>query len=250
MRSADILGVRLDDVTLAETLDLIDGFVASGQPHLIATTNTEFVMAAQSDGEFRRVLNTAALSVPDGVGLLWGLRLLGMPMREHVRGTDTVERLVERAAARGYSLFLLGAGEGVAAAAAEKLRERHPGLRIAGTYAGSPDPRFDDEIAEVLRAAGRVDILFVAYGAPAQEKWISRNQGRLGIPVAIGVGGVFDFIAGRAKRAPVWIRRLELEWLYRLIRQPWRWKRQLALPRFALRVLATRLKVGRRLPSD
>ncbi|MDA8187228.1 MAG: WecB/TagA/CpsF family glycosyltransferase [Dehalococcoidales bacterium] len=242
MRSVEILGVRLDDVTLQETIDTLDGFIQSGQPHLIATTNTEFVMAAQRDLEYRRLLNSADLSIPDGVGLIWGLRVLGKPIRKHVRGTDTVERLMALAAQKGYSVFLLGAAEGVAAMAAERLKARHPGLKIAGTYAGSPDPRFDDAIVEMIRKAGPVDILLVAYGAPAQEKWIARNMSRMNVPVAIGVGGVFDFFSGRVKRAPTLIRNLELEWLYRLWQQPWRWRRQLALPRFALCVL--RLKVG------
>ena len=238
MNSVEILGVRLDDVTLNETLDIIEDFIASGQPHAIVTTNTEFVMAAQTDEEFRNILNSADLSFPDGVGLIWGLRLLGVQLREHVRGTDTVERLMERAATKGYNVFLLGGAEGVAEVAADKLRERYPRLKIAGTYAGSPDPMLDDVTVEIIRKAGHVDILLVAYGAPAQEKWIARNIHRLGVPVAMGVGGVFDFIAGRAKRAPLWVRRIELEWLYRLLQQPWRWRRQLALPKFAMRVLA------------
>lgn len=238
MRSAEILGVRVDDVTLDETLDVVEDFIASGGPHAVVTTNTEFVMAAQRDEEFRSILNAADLSIPDGVGLIWGLRLLGTRIREHVRGTDTVERLMERAAAKGYSVFLLGAAEGIAAAAADKLKERYPQLRVAGAYAGSPDTKFDDRIVEIIRNAGHIDILLVAYGAPAQEKWIARNLHHLDISVAIGVGGVFDFISGRAKRAPLWVRRLELEWLYRLLHQPWRWRRQLALPRFAIRVLA------------
>jgi N-acetylglucosaminyldiphosphoundecaprenol N-acetyl-beta-D-mannosaminyltransferase len=223
MRSVQVLGVRLDDVTLEETIDFLEGFIKSRSPHLVATNNTEFVMMAQKDEEFRRVLNAADLSIPDGIGLILGLRFLGTPVREHVRGTDTVWKILERAAHQGYSVFLLGAAEGVAALAAEKLRETFPTIRIAGTHAGSPDPRNDDEIVEIIRAASPVDILLVAYGAPAQEKWIARNKDRLGIPVAIGVGGVFDFIAGRVKRAPVWIQRLELEWLYRLWKQPWRW---------------------------
>ncbi len=242
MRSVEILGVRVDDVTLDETLDVVEDFIASGGPHAVVTTNTEFVMAAQRDEEFRSILNAADLSIPDGVGLIWGLRLLGTRIREHVRGTDTVERLMERAAAKGYSVFLLGAAEGVAAAAADKLKERYPQLRVAGAYAGSPDIKFDDRIVEIIRNAGHIDILLVAYGAPAQEKWIARNLPRLDISVAIGVGGVFDFISGRAKRAPLWVRRLELEWLYRLLHQPWRWRRQLALPRFAIRVLALKAR--------
>lgn len=241
-KSVEVFGVRLDDVTLDETLDILEGYIQSGTPHLVATNNTEFVMVAQKDEEFRQVLNSADLSIPDGVGLIWGLGILGTPVRQHVRGTDTVWQLLERAAVKGYSVFLLGAAEGVAEAAADRMRERYPRIKIAGTYAGSPDPRHDDAMVDIVRKAGHVDILLVAYGAPAQEKWIARNKERLGVPVAMGVGGVLDFIAGRVKRAPAWIRRIELEWLYRLWQQPWRWKRQLALPEFALKVLALKAK--------
>lgn len=242
MRRAKIYGVPVDDVTLEETLDLIDGYIASGQPHFIATTNTEFVMAARKDAAFRATLNAADLSIPDGIGVILGLRLLGFPVREHVRGTDLVERLMARAAARGYRVFLLGAMEGVAGEAAKRLVERYPRLQIAGTYAGSPAPDHDDEAARKIAEAGPVDILLVAYGAPRQEQWIERNRERLGVPVAIGVGGVFDFLAGRVPRAPTLVRRLEMEWLYRLIRQPWRWRRQLVLPHFAFKVLGLKLR--------
>ena len=137
----------------------------------------------------------------------------------------------------------MGAAEGVARAAAEQLRRRHPGLDVVGTHAGSPAPEDEDEIVGNITRA-RPDILFVAYGAPQQEKWIARNLGRLGVPVAMGVGGAFDFISGHAKRAPGWMRRFGLEWLYRLCHEPWRWRRMLALPRFACLVLRARL--GRR----
>lgn len=241
-RRVDILGVRVSDVTYDEAVAIIKERIAARQPTPVVTPNTEFVVAAQSDRAFRAVINEAALSIPDGIGLILASRLLGQPLREHVRGTDLVERLAALAAAEGLRLFLLGAAEGVAEQAAARLVERHPGLRIVGTHAGVPDPAYDGTARAAVAASGRVDILLVAYGAPSQEKWIARNLPQLDVPVAIGVGGVFDFISGRAKRAPVWVRRVELEWLYRLIRQPWRWQRQLALPRFALLVLAERLR--------
>lgn len=242
VNSVELLGIRLDDVTLDETVDILEGYIASDTPHLIATTNTEFIMAARKNREFRAVLNAADLSFADGIGVILGLRLFGQRVREHVRGTDVVEKLVERAAGKGYSIFMLGAQEGVAEEAAARLKERYPRLKIAGTHSGSPRPEYDDEQVALIQAAGPVDILLVAYGAPAQETWIYRNMQRTGVPVAIGVGGVFDFLAGRVPRAPRLIRRLELEWLYRLIRQPWRWRRQLVLPQFVLVVLAERVR--------
>ncbi|TAK35286.1 MAG: glycosyltransferase [Chloroflexota bacterium] len=236
-RSLAILGVRVDDVTYGEALEFSRRFIRSGKPHLLVTVNTEFVVSAQKDARFRDVINTAALSVPDGGGLLLAGRIFGFPLREQVRGTDLADRLAELCALEGHRLFLLGAAEGVAAEAGRRLSTKYPGLQVAGTYGGSPDPGRDAEMVARVRQAGRVDVLLVAYGAPAQELWIARNLERLGTPVAMGVGGVFDYFSGRVPRAPKWMRDLGLEWLYRLVRQPWRWRRQLALPRFALTVL-------------
>ena len=141
------------------------------------------------------------------------------------------------AADNGWPLFLLGAGPGVADEAAKILTERNPALIVAGTYAGSPDPVENDGIVERVNASG-AQILLVAYGAPKQDMWIDRNRHALKhIRVAMGIGGSLDFIAGRAVRAPIWVQDLGLEWLHRLIKEPWRWRRMLALPRFGWRVL-------------
>ncbi len=233
-RAVEVLGVRVDDVTYVEALSLCEEFVAAGGPHLVTTVNTEFVMAARADPTYREILNGAALAVPDGIGLLLAAKLAGHPLREHVRGTDLVNQLACLSARTGYRLFFLGGQQGAGAAAAAALRRRWPGLDVAGCYEGSPDPAADAETVGAVRAAGRVDILLVAYGAPAQERWIARNQAATGAPVAIGVGGVFNYLSGRVPRAPAWLRRLELEWLHRLLVQPWRWRRQLALPRFVM----------------
>lgn len=236
-RSIDVLGVRVDDVTLEEAVAVGDAAIRSGRAHHVFTPNAEIVMAARRDPAFRELLNAATLNIPDGAGLLLAGRILGTPLRQQVAGTDLAERLVERGARDGYRLFLLGAMPGVAEAAAGQLRARHPGLQVAGTYAGSPEPGADAETRERVRAAGRVDLLLVAYGAPKQERWIVRNQADLGIPLAIGVGGVFDFWSGRVPRAPYLMRKAGFDWLFRLIVQPWRWRRQLALPRFVAAVI-------------
>lgn len=231
-----VLGVRVDDVTGDETLALIERFIAERMPHQICTVNTEFIMAAQRDETFRNVINNAALCPPDGVGVLWAARRLGYPLRERVGGSDMVERIAARAAQSGWRMFLLGAAPGVAEKAAAALRARYPELVVAGTFAGSPVLEQQEAIVERI-AAVQPDALLVAFGAPAQDFWIARNQSRLQVPVAMGVGGAFDFIAGVTRRAPQWVQRLGLEWLHRLAREPWRWRRQLALPRFIWRVL-------------
>jgi N-acetylglucosaminyldiphosphoundecaprenol N-acetyl-beta-D-mannosaminyltransferase len=242
-QSVVLLGVRIDNINYDQALAIIAGFVENGEPHQVVTVNPEFIVAAQSDDDFRNILNNSSLSLPDGVGLLWAVRFLGRPLQERVTGTDTVQCSAALAAQKGYSLFLLGAAPGVAVATAARLCETHAGLRIAGTHAGSPAREEEDEIVGLIQGA-QPDILFVAYGAPQQDKWIARNLERLGVPVAMGVGGAFDFISGRAKRAPYWLQRLGLEWLHRLYREPWRWHRMLALPKFVWLVVRERLAKG------
>lgn len=240
VQTVHFLGIPVHNVDSRESLQILDAFIRERKPRQVVTVNPEFVMAARRDAAFRDVLLRADLSLPDGVGLLLGARILGTPLKERVTGVDTVLRVAALAAERGYRLYLLGAAPGVAEEAAARLMQAYPGLRIAGTYAGSPAPEEEDAIVARVTAAAP-DVLFVAYGAPKQDLWIARNLGRLGVPVAMGIGGAFDFIAGRAKRAPLWMQRMGLEWLHRLIHQPWRWRRMLALPRFLFTVIADRL---------
>lgn len=231
-RRISILGVAVDDLTEDEAIERVEAFVASGRPHQVVTVNPEFVMEARRNLSFRRVLAAADLATPDGFGLLLVGRWRGTPFRGRVTGVALVERIAAVAAERGWSLFLLGAAPGVAERAAEALRSRSPALRVAGCYAGSPRPEDEPEVRARV-AAAHPDVLLVAYGHPAQDLWIARNQPLLRVPVAIGIGGVFDYLAGVVPRAPAWLRRLGLEWLYRLARQPRRWRRiVVAVPLF------------------
>lgn len=236
----EILGVRVDTLTYDSLLAQVAAFIAEGTPHQICTANPEFVMEAQRNPAFRQVLAAADLVMADGVGLLWAARLLGRPLPERVTGSDGVPLMAQRAAREGWRIFLLGAAPGVAERAGEILAQRYPGLQIVGTHAGSPADAEAPEIIARIRAA-QPHILFVAYGAPRQDLWIARHREALGVPVMMGVGGTLDFIAGVQKRAPAWLQRLNLEWFYRLITQPWRWRRQLDLPRFAWAVFRTRI---------
>ncbi|NBD34691.1 MAG: WecB/TagA/CpsF family glycosyltransferase [Chloroflexi bacterium] len=234
--ACDLMGVPIHDVTPDETINLIARWIEDGGSHQIATVNPEFLMQARTHPSFRAALKRAALCVPDGIGVMWAARLRGARLRERVTGSDIVPRLSRAAAQRGWRIFYLGAAPGVAERTAEILQSRHPGLRVAGCYAGSPDPVEAPEIIARVRAS-QAEILFVAYGAPAQDLWLDQHLAQTGAAVGIGVGGSFDFVAGVAKRAPRWIQRLGLEWGYRLLREPWRWRRQLALPYFAWLVL-------------
>jgi N-acetylglucosaminyldiphosphoundecaprenol N-acetyl-beta-D-mannosaminyltransferase len=231
-----ILGVPVHDVTTEETLALIGQFMHDGLPHQICTVNPEFIMRAQNDLEFKQILGRSALNLPDGIGVLWAAKRLKHPVRERVAGSDLVGQIADRAQATGWRIFLLGAAEGVAEQAAIKLRERYPQTNIVGAYAGSPRSEDEADIAARIRSS-EADILLVAYGAPKQDKWIARNLAQTGVSVAMGIGGSLDFIVGTQQRAPQWMQRVGLEWLYRLAREPWRWRRQLALPRFVWHVL-------------
>ncbi len=241
-KPAWLLGVRVDRITQRQAIEQIDQIVVQHKEspitlpcQQVVTVNTEFVMMAQYDTVFRNIINHAALVVADGIGIVWGTRYIGKPTPERVTGTDTLVELAKLCAHKGYRLYLLGAAPGVAEEAATRLQEIAPRLKIAGTYAGSPVPAEEDEIIGHVRAS-RADVLCVAYGAPAQEIWIARNLSRLPVAVAMGVGGAYDFLSGRQLRAPRVIQRLGLEWLYRLYREPWRWRRMLAIPRFMLLV--------------
>lgn len=238
-RRVSILGVTVDNVTMAEAIERIVAFAASGAFHHAVTVNPEFIMLARRDANFAQTLAAADLALPDGVGLIWAARRQGAPLRERVAGVDIVDQTAAAAAKDGLRLFLLGAQTGVAEAAGAVLRQRYNGLHVVGAYAGSPAVEEEEAILQRV-AAAQPNILFVAYGAPQQDLWIARNRRRLFVGLAMGVGGAFDFIAGRARRAPPWVRRLGLEWLHRLIHEPWRWRRMLALPRFALAVLLER----------
>lgn len=240
VRRVRILGVDIDDVTMDETIALLTAMAESGRPNHVLTVNPEFVMIAERDQEFRAVIQAADLCVPDGIGIILASALLGRRLRERVTGVDTVLRMARVCRDRGLRLFLLGAAPGIAERTADILRRDNPGLQIAGTFAGSPKPEDEAEICALI-AAARPHVLFVAYGPPKQDLWIARTRDRLKIPLAMGVGGTFDFITGVAQRAPVWMQRIGLEWLHRLIREPWRWRRMLTLPKFAGRVLMRRL---------
>ncbi len=242
---ATILGVTIDAVTFQSALAKIETFIAEGRPHQICTVNPEFVVAAQRDHLFRRVINRASMAFADGAGLLLAARWLGeTPLPERIAGVDMVEALAQRSAERGYRLYFLGAQPGVAEKAIATLRERYPKMKAVGAFAGSPRAEDEDALVEKIRAAAP-DVVFVAYGAPKQDKWIARNMHRLPGGVFIGVGGAFDFIAGTAQRAPKWVQRIGLEWLHRLVMQPWRWRRIWnAVPRFLWLIFKSKIGLG------
>jgi len=236
----DILSVNVSRVTMSQTLAMMERMILSGDSHHVVTVNPEFIMTALGNAAFRDILNSADLAIPDGMGIVLASRLLGKPITERVTGVDLVEQFARVAAGKGFRFFLLGAAPGVAERAAEVLKNACSGLVIAGTHSGSPRPGEEDEICLRIREA-RPDVLLVAFGSPKQDLWIARTRERLNVPVSIGVGGSLDYIAGVIDRAPKWMRNVGLEWFYRLVNQPERWRRMLALPQFAARVTVQRL---------
>jgi len=235
-KSIELLGVRIHDVDMAASLDAIDCFIRSRTPHIVVTADASCVVLARKDAELREIVNSADLVTPDSIGILLAARLNGKPLAERVSGCDMLVLLCERAARLGHRVFLLGAAPGVADAAAEKLRERFPGLDIVGVQHGYFKPEETESVISMIRAA-EPDLLFVAFGIPMQEKWIRRHMEALGAPVCMGVGGSFDVISGKVKRAPKWMQRYGLEWVYRLASNPRKIGKVMTLPVFVALVV-------------
>lgn len=219
MSRVTILGVPVDALTGQQAVVRIREYLASTAQHHVMTPNSEMLVAASKDPVFHALLNRASLNIADSAGMLWAARHTGQHLPERVTGVDTVQALCMELDARS-PVFLLGAGEGVAAQAASILQQRNPQLTIAGAYAGSP--RTEDALAIIKRInESGATLLLVAYGAPAQDMWIDEHLKELpGVRVAMGVGGTFDFITGKQQRAPLIVRNLHLEWLWRLVREP------------------------------
>lgn len=235
----EILGTLIDQVDMASALQKIETFIAEGIPHHVITLNAEIIYRAQFEPELRAIINRAALVTPDGAGVVWASRYLKKPVPERVTGIDLLQAIAARASTTGWRLFLLGGAPGVAEEAAANLKKRFTNLNIVGTHHGYWPPTEEEAIVALIRSA-RPDVLFVALGAPRQEYWISRHLSVLGVPVCMGVGGSFDVLAGRVKRAPKWMQQLQLEWLARLVQEPFRWRRMLALPKFMFQVMRSK----------
>jgi glycosyltransferase, WecB/TagA/CpsF family len=235
----NILGVDVDAVTMAEAVDVVRRAMDTRAGVMVATANAEMLMRATHDEELRRILNASALVVPDGAGTVWAARHLGHAMPERVAGYDLAQELLRCAPAEGRRVYFFGSAPGVAEKAKAKAEQLYPGIEIVGVRNGFFSPADNAAIIAEIRAA-RPDLLLVALGVPKQEKWIAAHLAELDVPVAIGVGGTLDVMAGVMKRAPHWMQKAKLEWLFRGLMQPKRAGRLLALPKFVLKVHASR----------
>lgn len=228
---ADILGCQVDLLSLEQGIIRIKDLVRRGRPAHIITLNAEIVYQAQTNEELKAIINRADLVTPDGIGIVWGGRQLGYEIGERVTGIDVLYRLCQEAPRQGWKIYLLGSAPGVAAESSRRLSAAYPGLQICGHHHGYFN---EDDIPAIISEIKKLapHILFVSLGAPKQEKWINKYKQELGVPISVGVGGSLDVIAGQKRRAPLWMIRLNLEWLYRLITEPSRIRRQLVLPKF------------------
>jgi N-acetylglucosaminyldiphosphoundecaprenol N-acetyl-beta-D-mannosaminyltransferase len=255
--TVNVCGVPVDSLTLRGFLRAVCIQISQRLPGYVVTPNIDHVCRYHTNREFRDAYQHALLSLPDGTPLVWASRLLKTPLREKLSGSDMVYRLSEFAAAKGFKVYFLGAAEGVAAEAANRLATLCPGLTVVGI--DSPpmgfeqQPDLNDQVVERL-AQSNADICFVALGSPKQEIWMRQNSGRCRVPVMIGIGASLDFVAGRVKRAPVWMQRSGLEWFWRLCQEPRRlWRRYLVHDTFFFWLLglhiATQIRTRLRSPS-
>ncbi len=232
----DVLGAKIDKVVLSEAMDIIKEYFEGSPCKMIVTPNPEIIMAAVKDPELMDIINNADLVVPDGIGLVYASKIMRQPFKERVTGIDLLEAVLSQLNHSGGSVYLLGSKPGISERAAEKMTGQYPKLQIAGTYHGYFSKEEEEEIIHRINSVSP-DFLCVALGSPKQERFIYKYKDMLKAKVVIGVGGSLDVWAGELKRAPVFYRKYGLEWLYRLIQQPSRYKRMAALPVFMMKII-------------
>lgn len=245
MKKIDILGVLVDHVNMAEALSRLTGWLKEDSAHSVFTPNSEIIMVAHKDPDFCKTLNSGDLIVADGIGVVYASKILKAPLPERVAGFDLASNLIESVKDGSHSLYFFGGKPGVAELAIKNLTEKYPSLSVCGFSDGYFDAAKEKEIINDIKTK-KPDILFVCLGAPKQEKWIAEHKDELGAKILLGVGGSLDVWAGTVERAPEKYQKAGLEWFYRLMKQPSRFFRMMALPKFGLTVLfkGKRVKKG------
>ena len=235
----NIMGVGFDSLTLSEAVDRAEALISERRAAYVVTPNPEIVMTCWENPDAMEAVQNADLVLPDGVGVVYGAKILGTPLKGKLPGIDFATELMRRMASRGGRVYLLGAKPGVAEMAGERMRQQFPGLIICGTH----DGYFQDDapIIEEINAL-QPDLLLVCLGAPKQELWMHRNRPVLKVGLMAGLGGSLDVFAGTVKRAPVFFQKFGLEWFYRLVKEPWRFKRMMKLPKFLFACIGKKLK--------
>ena len=215
----EMMGCQIDNLSMEETLQTVEGFIKTGTPHQHVVVNVDKLVKASRDPELRRIINDCALINVDGMPVVWASRLLGKGLKERVAGVDLFEGLMRRSAEKGWRVFLLGAREEVVSGVKRIYEQKYPGLTVAGYRNGYWKPEEEAGVVEQIRAA-QADLLFVAISSPKKEHFLGRYQAEMKIPFAMGVGGTFDVAVGRVNRAPLWMQKAGLEWFYRFLQEP------------------------------
>lgn len=240
MDKVRVLNVEIDNYTMGEAIVAIENLIDNQGPHLVVTANSEMIMMANKDPLLAEIIRKADVVVPDGAGVVWASRVLGSPLKERIPGIELMENLLEKATEKKWRVFFLGGKPGVAELAAQKMVQKYPGLNIVGCHHGYFDRTAEEVVVSTL-VESKPHLLFIGLGVPRQEKWAALRLAQVKVPVAMGVGGSFDVLAGVSKRAPKWMQNMSLEWFYRLLREPRRIKRMSVLPLFVLYVYLERL---------
>ena len=244
MESIKILGIKINKVSNKEAFDIFVELLKENETSSIFTPNPEIVMMAQKDKELKKAIFESDLVIPDGIGLIFASKIYNLGLSERVTGFDLMSKMLEYSNRRKLKIFLLGAKPGVAEKAKDNINDKFKNINIVGTHHGYFDAKESLEVLDLVNEK-KPDILFVALGASRQEKWINDNKKIINASVAMGVGGALDVWAGDVKRAPDLFIKLNLEWLYRLIKQPSRLKRILEIPKFMIRVLLNKQSMER-----
>jgi N-acetylglucosaminyldiphosphoundecaprenol N-acetyl-beta-D-mannosaminyltransferase len=237
-----IYGIQVSKLDLKETVSYLTKAILSRRPHQVITANPIMVMTALENPSYMDIMRSAELVVPDGTGVVWAAEHVGNPVKERVAGFDLLHELLKTGESYHWKVYLLGSTPEVIRETANRLQKQYPGIIITGYRDGYFGPEQDEEVVTGIMDT-QPDLLFVARGADSQEPWIAKHKSRLAIPVMMGVGGSFDVISGKSRRAPKTFQKLRIEWLYRLLKEPTRYRRMLALPKFALKVLRDKEKV-------
>lgn len=238
--TVNILDVNIDRVSMNEAVNKVEKFLSSGKFNMVFTPNAEIVMAARKEPLLMTILNDADLVVPDGVGVVLASKINGTPVKEKVAGFELLKNLLIESDKKEYKIYFFGGKPGIADKAIHNVKKDYKNINFVGSRNGYFNDEDEQNIIDDINKSN-VDFLFVALGAPRQEYWIYKNRDKIKAKVAIGVGGSFDILAGEAKRAPKIFIKLGLEWFYRLIKEPWRYKRMLELPKFAICVIRKKI---------